>query len=583
MGSQAAIIDELARTLPEANLKALAFQDGWPTVVLSPKALRPALAYLKNKASKPYQTLYDLTALDERTHRQGGLVGTGFSLIYHLLSYERNSDIRLLVPLPAEDPAIDSIVDLWPSANWYEREAWDMFGIKFQGHPCLRRILCPPDWVGHPLRKDHPARATELPPYMQSEEEYHGHEEALTFRPEEWGLPADTAGDEAHYMYLNLGPNHPGTHGILRIILKLIGETILEVIPDIGFHHRGAEKMGERQSFHTFIPYTDRIDYLGGVQNNLAYLLAVEKLAGITVPRRAQQIRVLMCELYRIASHLVWLGTYGHDVGAITPVFWSFNDRERIFDIVAAITGDRMHPNWFRIGGVAGDLPETWRDMIREFCDPFEGRLKDYEALLAKNDIFRIRTQDIGSYTLQEAIEWGVTGPNLRSCGMEWDFRKKRPYSGYEEYDFAIPTATGGDCYARCLVRIEEMRQSVKIIRQVMEKIEAGEYIADHPLAIPGKKARTMQDIESLIHHFLGVSWGFGLAAGAALASIEAPKGNNGYFVVSDGGTMPYRVRIRTPSFAHMQTLPLISRGHQLADLLAIIGSLDYVLADIDR
>ncbi len=583
MPYDASVIGELEQRFSETSLEVLSLQDQLPTVKVAAEHLPSLLGYLQREIPRPFKTLYDLTAIDERTHRHGGLAGNGFSVVYHLLSFERNNDIRLIVPLPAEEPKIESIVSLCPAANWYEREVWDQFGIQFTGHPNLRRILNPPDWVGHPLRKDHPARASELEPYMQSEKEYQQHEEALIFRPEEWGLPAEDPNEESEYMYLNLGPNHPGTHGILRLILKLHGEEVREVIPDIGFHHRGAEKMAERQTYHTFIPYTDRIDYLAGVQNNLAYLLAIETLAKVTVPTRAQQIRVLMCEFYRIASHLVWLGTYGHDVGAMTPVFWTFNDRERIFDIVAAITGDRMHPNWFRVGGVAQDLPEGWSEMIPQFLDQFEKNIPDYEALLNKNGLFRRRTEGIGVYALEEAIKWGVTGPNLRSCGMDWDFRKKRPYSGYENYDFDIPTATGGDCYARCVVRIEEMRQSVRIIRQVLKQIEPGDIIADHPLAIPGQKARTMKDIESLIHHFLGVSWGFGLETGGAHASIEAPKGNNGYFVVSDGSSIPYRLRIRAPSFAHMQTLPLISRGHQIADLLAIIGSLDYVLADIDR
>ena len=577
------IIDTVKKRFPEDSFEVLSWQDSLPTLKVPVATLKPLASYLHNEVDRPYSAFYDLTAIDERARQKGRINGEDFSVIYHFLSYQRNSDVRIVVPLTENDLNIPSLVDLCPAANWYEREVWDMFGINFTGHPCLRRILNPPDWEGHPLRKDHPARATEMAEYMQSEEEFQRHHEALTFRPEEWGLPADTEDPNSEYMYLNIGPNHPGTHGVLRLILRLHGEEIVDVVPDIGFHHRGAEKMAERQTFHTFIPYTDRIDYLGGVNNNLAYLLAVETLADIPVPRRAQQIRVLLCELYRICSHLVWLGTYGHDVGAMTPVFWTFKDRERIFDIVAAITGDRMHPNWFRIGGVAQDLPEGWREMLRTFCKDFVRNLKDSEALMSKNRLFRARTEGIGAYTLDEAIAWGVTGPNLRSCGMEWDFRKKRPYSGYEEYDFDIPTAKSGDSYGRCVVRIEEMRQSLRIIEQVMARIDDGPYIAEHKLAIPGTKARTMEDIESLIHHFLGVSWGFGYPVGAAFASVEAPKGNNGYFVVSDGGVMPYRLRIRTPSFNHMQTLPMLSRGHQVADLLAILGSLDFVLADLDR
>ncbi len=577
------IVETLKKRFPETELERVTYQDELPTLKVAADQCKPILSFLKSEVDRPYQAFYDLTAIDERSRRQGKVDGEDFSVVYHLLSYQRNSDIRLQVPLSENQLSVPSVTDIWPAANWYEREAWDMFGITFEDHPCLRRILNPPDWVGHPLRKDHPARATELPAYMQSEAEYKQHEDALTFRPEEWGLPNDTEDSDSEYMYLNLGPNHPGTHGVLRMILRLHGEEIVDIVPDIGFHHRGAEKMGERQTFHTFIPYTDRIDYLGGVNNNLAYLLAVEKLADIRVPQRAQQIRVLMCELYRIASHLVWLGTYGHDVGAMTPVFWTFKDRERIFDIVAAITGDRMHPNWFRIGGVAQDLPTGWEVMVKTFAEQLQKNIDDFVTLMPKSGIFKARTQGVGVYTLQEAIEWGVTGPNLRSCGLDWDFRKKRPYSGYDEYDFDIPTATAGDSYARCTVRIEEVRQSLRIIDQVMNRIEPGDYIADHPLAVPGKKAETMEDIESLIHHFLGVSWGFSYPIGGAHASIEAPKGNNGYFIVSDGGTTPYRLRIRTPSFNHLQTLPMLVRGHQVADLLTVLGSLDYVLADIDR
>ncbi len=577
------IIQTLKERFPDSNLEEITFQDEIPTLKVPATAVKDVLSFLKSDVEKPYRAFYDLTAIDERSRRNKRDSQEDFSVLYQLLSYERNSDVRLMVPLQEDALELETATDLWPAANWYEREVWDMFGIGFNNHPCLRRILTPPDWEGHPLRKDHPARASELHPYMQTEEESKQHEDALTFRPEEWGLPSDTESPESEYMYLNLGPNHPGTHGVLRVILRLHGEEIIDVVPDIGFHHRGAEKMAERQTFHTFIPYTDRIDYLGGVNNNLAYLLAVEKLTGIRIPERAQRIRVLMCELYRIASHLVWLGTYGHDVGAMTPVFWTFREREKIFDIVAAVTGDRMHPNWFRIGGVAQDLPPGWQEMVSIFANDLEKNMGDFDALMAQNSIFRKRTQGVGAYTLDEAIEWGVTGPNLRSCGFEWDFRKKRPYSGYEDYEFNIPTATGGDSYARCVVRMEEMRQSLRIIRQVIQRIEPGDYIADHPLAIPGAKARRLEDIESLIHHFLGVSWGFGYPVGAAHASIEAPKGNNGYFVMSDGGTSPYRCRIRTPSFNHIQTLPLITRGHQVADLLTVIGSLDFVLADIDR
>jgi NADH-quinone oxidoreductase subunit C/D len=418
-------------------------------------------------------------------------------------------------------------------------------------------------------------------PFRLPEDKQEAEQEALKFRPEHWGLTR--RGEDTDFMFLNLGPQHPGTHGVLRIVLQLDGEQIVDAIPDIGYHHRGAEKMGERQSWHTFIPYTDRVDYLGGVMNNLAYVLVVEKLAGIEVPDRVKMIRVMMSEFFRLASHLVWYGTFAQDLGALSPVFYMFTDRERIFDVVEAVCGGRMHPNWFRIGGVSQDLPHGWDRLVRDFVNYFPARLSEYDKLVMQNSIFKARTAGIGCQTVDDAVEWGVTGPNLRACGFEWDFRKKRPYSGYDQFEFDIPTADGGDCYSRALVRVEEMRQSLRIIEQCLNNMPAGHYKSDHPLTTPPIKERTMHDIETLITHFLSVSWGPVIPPGEALIGIEATKGNNGYYLISDGSTMAYRVRIRTPSFPHLQMLPRLSRGLMIPDLMAILGSLDYVLADVDR
>jgi NADH-quinone oxidoreductase subunit C/D len=580
-----AIFQELQRVFGEAPVRPQAVRDGRdgiPTFWAPRDKAHEMLRHLKTEAERPYRFLYDLTAIDERVRAdRGDGPASDFTVVYHLLSFERNQDVRIKVALTGERPRLDTITDVWPSANWYEREVWDMFGVTFNGHPHLRRILMPQTWQGHPLRKEHPARATEMGPFRLPEEKEDAEQEAMRFRPEDWGL--ERGGEDTDFMFLNLGPQHPGTHGVLRLVLQLSGEEILDVVPDIGFHHRGAEKMGERQTWHTYIPYTDRVDYLGGVMNNLAYVLSVEKLAGIEVPDRAQVIRVMMSEFFRLASHLVWYGTFAQDLGALSPVFYMFTDRERIFDIVEAVCGGRMHPSWFRIGGVAQELPKGWNRLVRNFIPYMRRRLDEYDKMVMQNSIFKARTVGVGAYTLDEAIEWGVTGPGLRACGFEWDFRKKRPYSGYDQFEFDIPTADHGDCYDRAVVRVAEMRQSLRIIEQCLNDMPLGPYKSNHPLATPPIKERTMQDIETLITHFLGVSWGPVIPPGEALVHIEATKGDNGYYLISDGNTRAYRVRIRAPSFPHMQMVPLISRGAMIPDLLAILGSIDFVLADVDR
>lgn len=579
---QGDVIEGLKETFGDASFAVQTTRDEFPTLWVPREKVADILAYLKNGIRKPFRMLYDITAIDERerVHREDQ-PDAEFTVAYHLLSFERNADLRLKVGLRGEPPSVPTVTKIWPAANWYEREIYDLFGIKFDGHPHLERILMPSTWQGNPLRKEHPARATEMGPFRLSDDKREEEREALQFDPEKWGMQRPEGPSEV--MFLNVGPQHPGTHGVLRIILQLDGEEILDAVCDIGFHHRGAEKMAERQTWHTYIPYTDRIDYLGGVMNNLAYVLAVEKLAGIEVPERAQVARVLLSELFRISSHLVWYGTLAQDLGQLSPVFYMFTDRERVLDIVAAICGARMHPNWFRIGGLAQDLPTGWQKPVQDFLRYFPGRLKEYDSLVMKNRIFKARTVGIGVYTLDEALEWGVTGPGLRSCGLEWDFRKKRPYSGYDRFDFDIPTGQNGDCYDRALVRVEEMRQSLRIVEQCLKDMPPGPYKSGHPLSTPPVKEKTIKDIETLIHHFLGVGWGPVIPPGEAFHGIEATKGNNGYYLISDGGISPYRLRIRTPSFPHLQMVPYISRGYTIPDLLAILGSTDYVLADVDR
>ena len=526
--------------------------------------------------------MFDLSAIDERLRaNRSAQPESDFTVFYHLMSLSGNCDLRIKVPLRDKASSLKSVESIYPVANWYEREAYDMFGIDFEGHPNLKRILTPPLWEGHPLRKEHPARATEMDPYRMTEDFQDAQQEALKFVPEEWGMNRSTP--HTDFMFLNLGPNHPSVHGVFRIALQLDGEVIVQAVPDIGYHHRGQEKMAERQSWHTYIPYTDRIDYLGGVMNNLPYVLNVENMAGIEVPPRAQVIRVMLAEMFRIASHLLFYGTFAQDVGQMSPVFYMFADRERLFSIIEAITGGRMHPSWFRIGGVTQDLPDGWHEMVTDFCDYLPKRMDHYEKMALQNKILKQRSVGIGAYNSAEGLDWGITGPSLRATGNDWDLRKNRPYSSYDQFDFEIPTASNGDCYDRCVVRAEEIRQSLRIIRQCADNMPEGPYKADHRLATPPPKERTMQHIETLIHHFLNVSWGPVIPPCESATVIEATKGWNSFYSISDGGTMAYRTRVRTPSFPALQQIPFISNGFMIPDLIAIIASIDFVMADVDR
>jgi len=384
-------------------------------------------------------------------------------------------------------------------------------------------------------------------------------------------------------MILNMGPQHPSTHGVLRVVLELDGEVVVKATPDIGYLHRGLEKLAESKTYHQCIPLTDRLDYVAGMSNNLAYVMAVEKLLGLEVPPRAQAIRVLLCELQRIASHLFWLGTHAHDIGAMTPLFYALRERDEILFLFERVCGSRLTPSYFRVGGLSQDLPEGFEEKCREFVQTFPAHVDEYETLLTKNKIWMRRTQGVGAISAEEAINCGLSGPILRASNVNWDLRKAMPYSGYEKYDFIVPTGKNGDVYDRYLVRLVEMRQANEIVRQVLDKLPSGPVVADHPQFVYPPKRKVQESIESLIHHFHLASEGFPAPKGEVYASIESPKGELGFYLVSDGSNKPWRFRVRPPSFVNLSSLSTLVQGRLVADVVAIIGSIDIVLAEIDR
>lgn len=382
---------------------------------------------------------------------------------------------------------------------------------------------------------------------------------------------------------MNFGPQHPAAHGVLRLVLELDGEIVERADPHIGLLHRGTEKLIEYKTYVQALPYFDRLDYVAPMNQEHAFALAVEKLLGITPPQRAQYIRVLFAELGRILNHILNITTYAIDVGAITPALWGFEEREKAMEFYERVCGARLHANYFRPGGVHQDMPAGLAEDMMEWCETYPKFLADLETLLTDNRIFKQRTVDIGVVTTEQAQDWGFTGPMLRASNLAWDLRKSQPYDVYEEIDFDIPVGKTGDCYARYLVRMAEMYESIKIMKQCLEKMPAGNIKMNDYKVSPPPRAEMKSSMEAMIHHFKLYSEGYHVPAGETYTAVEAPKGEFGVYLVSDGSNKPYRCRIRAPGFAHLQALDFMSRGHQLADTVAIIGSLDIVFGEIDR
>lgn len=396
-------------------------------------------------------------------------------------------------------------------------------------------------------------------------------------------MEATTSDIVGEKMVLNMGPSHPATHGVLRLILEMDGEIITKADPDVGFLHRGDEKIAENMHYNQFVPYTDRLDYLAPLANNVAYALACEKLMGWEVPERGRAIRVICCELARISAHMLGVGVFAMDVGAMTVFLYTFTEREKIYNLCEQLTGARFTTSYTRVGGQVRDLPDGFVSSVRKFLDELEPVIDEVDKLLTRNAIFMARTQGLGVITKQEAIDWGISGPNLRGSGVEHDLRKSNPYLDYERYDFDIPIGTKGDCYDRYLVRMEEMRQSVCILRQVMDKLPGGPInVADAKGLLPNKE-KVLMKMEELIHHFIIATQGIDAPPGEVYFGAENPKGELGFYIHSKGGGVPYRLKIRSPSFINLSILSKMLPGHLLSDVPSVLGSLDFVMGECDR
>jgi NADH-quinone oxidoreductase subunit D len=589
-------LQKLRERFPNAIQNVSEFR-GETTVTIPRESLLQVARWLY--ADLHFEMLLDVTALDWLPREPR------FDILYYFLSLKDNARLRLRIQLASNDTNIPSLTAIYPGANFYEREVFDLFGITFNEHPFLHRLLLPDYVTGHPLRKDHPL-GYEPVEFTHTYAEIQPNKPsavappkphrligsvggAVTELPLTVGEPATPwSGAQSETLLINMGPHHPSTHGVLRVALEVDGEKIVNAMPDIGYLHTGIEKNAEYKTYLKAIPLFDRMDYFGTFFNDLAYCLAVEKLMEVDIPERAQVARVILCEVQRIQSHLIAVGSQAMDIGAVTVMTYAFREREAALDIFEMVAGARMMTSYFRFGGLAQDLPAGFSDAVRAFIKMIPPRLKEYEDLLNKNPIWLMRTRGIAEYTAEQAIAYSVTGPMLRAAGVQWDLRKASPYCGYEQYDFDVPVSTRAkadvlECY---YIRMEEMRQSIRIVEQALTKLEKTRgqpFVTNNRKVAPPPKQELQNSMESLIHHFKLWTEGITPPVGVAYASVESPRGELGFLVSSDGTNHPHRVRVRTPSFANLQTLPMISKGYYIADLVGIIAMTDIILGDVDR
>lgn len=531
-------------------------------VLQIPKAdVVPVLRYFRE--SGRFDFLMDVCGVDW-PHRE-----KRFDVVYHLFSSKDGSRLRMKAQL-AEGESIDSAVGVWKGADWFEREAYDMFGIHFNHHPNLRRILTHHQFVGHPLRKDYEADAQQhctsvLPVHFNNEN----------------GQRGDVLNE--NMVPINIGPSHPAMHGTLRVMAELDGETIVRANPEIGYLHRCFEKMAETHPYNQVIPYTDRLNYCSAPANNVGYCKTVERLLNVEIPPRAQAMRVILCELSRVIDHIIAVGTGALDLGALTTFFHMFTYREKVYTLFERLCGARLTVSMTRVGGMAQDAPEGWFDEVLEFCKEMNLAIDEVSRLILDNKIFVKRTMGVAPVSAQDAVAWGFTGPMLRATGVNLDLRKTKPYYGYDALDFDVPVGTNGDIYDRYLVRIEEMRQSVRIVQQVCKNVPGGDYtIRDKGIVLPEKKD-VYGNIEGLMNHFMLVIKGLRPPVGEVYDATEVPNGELGFYLTSDGSANPYRLKVRPPCFAIYQSFPSVVKGWQLADAIATIASMNLIAGELDR
>jgi NADH-quinone oxidoreductase subunit C/D len=554
------------------------------TVQVAAERILDLTRFLHDAPDASFDHLTDICSVDYPEDRQR------FEVVYHLHSLSHHRRLRVKTRLSEDDPTIASVTSVWKGAEFLEREVYDMMGIRFSGHPDLRRILLPEDYAeGYPLRKDFPTEGRgwrsqfefiprlDEPPVEQAESEIpEAQKEA--FRAE---TPSDSRRREE--LLLNMGPQHPSTHGVLRVVLELDGERIVKATPDLGYLHRGVEKLCEGLAYMQIIPHTDRLDYVCAMANNYAYVRAVEKLLGISIPERAEYIRTIVAEMQRIVGHLFWLGTQALDIGAMTVFFWTFRERETLLDMFEKLCGARLTLNYYRIGGVDSDFTPELVLRLKTFLDTFPDNVREYDSLIAANRIWLGRTKHVAVISAEDAISFGCTGPVLRGSGVAYDVRKYEPYGVYDKVDWEVPIGKNGDTYDRYWVRMEEMRQSARIIKQCLDQLPQGQIMADAPQYIPPPKPLVMRDMESLIHHFIIFTQGFKPPKAETYCATEAPKGELGFFIVSDGSARPYRLKIRAPSFVHMGAFDHMARGYLISDIITIFGTYDIVMGECDR